>query len=70
MVVRNENADGMQCSLGAGRGWRVETEQELDRALGEARDYRDSFCLLDVCLPALDRSPALDRLASRLAKRL
>jgi indolepyruvate decarboxylase len=56
--------------LGAGRGWVVETEEELDRALKEAQRWTQSFCLLDVRLPPLDRSPALERLAARLAKRL
>jgi TPP-dependent 2-oxoacid decarboxylase len=56
--------------LGAGRGFVVETEQELDRALGEAERWTESFCLLEVRLAPLDRSPALDRLATRLAKRL
>ena len=56
--------------LGAGRGWLVETEVELDQALKEAAAWRESFCLLDVRLPPLDRSPALERLAARLAKRL
>lgn len=56
--------------LGAGRGWTVETEAELDRALREAERHTDSFCLLDVHLAPLDRSPALDRLAGRMAKRL
>jgi TPP-dependent 2-oxoacid decarboxylase len=56
--------------LGAGRGWIVRTEQELDSALGEAATHSDSFCLLDIRLAPLDRSPALDRLAARLAKRL
>jgi indolepyruvate decarboxylase len=56
--------------LGAGRGFVVETEQELDTALKEAQAWKHGFCLLDVRLPMLDRSPALDRLASRLAKRL
>jgi len=56
--------------LGAGRGFVVETEQELDRALEEAQSWTKSFCLLDVHLERLDRSPALDRLAARLAKRL
>jgi len=56
--------------LGAGRGWLVETEQQLDRALNEAERWTQSFCLLEVRLAPLDRSPALDRLASRLAKRL
>src|SRR5205814_3488101 len=50
--------------LGAGRGWVVETEEQLDRALNETRRWPESFCLLDVALAPLDRSPALDRLAS------
>jgi indolepyruvate decarboxylase len=56
--------------LGAGRGWIVETQEELDRALVEAERHTQSFCLLEVRLPKMDRSPALDRLAARLAKRL
>ena len=56
--------------LGAGRGFVVETEQELDRALGEAERWTESFCLLEVRLAPLDRSPALDRLATRLVRRL
>jgi indolepyruvate decarboxylase len=56
--------------LGAGRGFVVETEEELDRALVEAAQWTESFCLLEVRLAPLDRSPALDRLATRLARRL
>jgi indolepyruvate decarboxylase len=56
--------------LGAGRGFVVETEEELDRALTEAEQWTKSFCLLEVRLAKLDRSPALDRLAARLGKRL
>jgi TPP-dependent 2-oxoacid decarboxylase len=56
--------------LGAGRGFVVETEVELDCALAEAERWTKSFCLLEVRLAPLDRSPALDRLAARLAKRL
>jgi TPP-dependent 2-oxoacid decarboxylase len=56
--------------LGAGRGFVVETEEELDRALREAEQWTKSFCLLEVRLAPLDRSPALDRLATRLARRL
>jgi indolepyruvate decarboxylase len=56
--------------LGSGRGFRVETEQELDEALREAQTWTKGFCLLDVRLAPLDRSPALDRLAARLAIRL
>src|SRR5580765_7145424 len=56
--------------LGAGRGFLVRTEQELDQALTQANQWTKSFCLLDVRLAPLDRSPALDRLASRLAKQI
>jgi indolepyruvate decarboxylase len=56
--------------LGAGRGFLVRTEQELDQALIEAQAWTESFCLLDVQLAPLDRSPALDRLASRMAQRI
>jgi indolepyruvate decarboxylase len=56
--------------LGAGRGFVVDTERELDKALKQAAEWTESFCILDVHLPMLDRSPALDRLAARLAKRL
>ena len=56
--------------LGAGRGFVVETEEELDHALVEAERWTKSFCLLEVRLAPLDRSPALDRLATRLARRL
>ena len=56
--------------LGAGRGWRAETEGELETALAEAAANTASFSLIDVCLDQSDRSPALGRLASHLAKRL
>src|ERR1051325_7902757 len=51
--------------LGAGRGWVVETEQELDRALIEAEHWKEGFCLLEARLSPRDRSPALERLAGR-----
>jgi len=56
--------------LGAGRGWVVTTEGELDRALAQAAANTASFSLIDIHLDRLDRSPALDRLASRLSKKL
>ena len=56
--------------LGAGQGFVIETEEELDRALLEAERRTETFCLLDVHLAQLDRSPALDRLAARLARKL
>lgn len=56
--------------LGSGRGFAVETEEELDRALQHAERETETFSLIDVRLDSLDRSPALHRLARNLAKRL
>ena len=56
--------------LGAGRAFLVETEAQLDYAINEAQKHTSEFFLLDVRLEQLDRSPALDRLAARLAQRL
>jgi indolepyruvate decarboxylase len=56
--------------LGAGRGFLVRTETDLELALQEAERHTDSFCLLEVMLDPLDRSPALERLARRLGARL
>ncbi len=56
--------------LGAGRGFVVETEGQLDAVLTEAREWTKSFCLVEVRLDQMDRSLALDRLASRLAKKI
>ena len=56
--------------LGAGLGLEVRTEGELDAALEAALANTASFSLLNVHLDPMDRSPALERLATRLAKRL
>ena len=56
--------------LGAGRGFLVKTEQELESALAEASRWTRSFCLIEVQLDKNDRSPALQRLAKGLAMRL
>jgi len=56
--------------LGAGRGFLVNTEAELDQALAAAEQHTDSFCLIEVRLDPQDRSPALQRLAERLAKNI
>ena len=56
--------------LDAGRGWVAATEGELERALTEAAANTRAFSLIDIHLDPLDRSPAMERLASRLAKRL
>ena len=56
--------------LGKGRGFIVKTESDLEEALLESKKWTESFCLLDVQLDPGDRSPALQRLADRLAMRL
>jgi indolepyruvate decarboxylase len=56
--------------LGAGLGLEVRTEGELDEALGRALANTSSFSLLNVHLDPWDRSPALERLAERLSKRV
>lgn len=56
--------------LGAGRGFLARTEDELDAALHAARRHTQSFALIEVILPPNDRSPALQRLTKRLAKKV
>jgi indolepyruvate decarboxylase len=54
--------------LGAGVGFDVHNEADLDKALEAALANTSSFSLLNVHLDPLDRSPALERLASRLSQ--
>jgi indolepyruvate decarboxylase len=56
--------------FGAGRGWEVSTETDLDAAMSEALANTTAFSLLNVHLERTDTSPALRRLAERLANRL
>jgi indolepyruvate decarboxylase len=56
--------------LGTGLGIEVRTEGELDAALDAALANTKSFSLINVHLDRLDRSPALERLATRLSKRI
>lgn len=56
--------------LGAGLGLEVHTEDELDAALRTALANTAGFSLLNVHLDPYDRSPALERLAQRLSKRV
>ena len=55
--------------FGAGKGFDIKTEAELDKALKIARDYTESFCILDVHLDQQDIAPILLRVASMLSKR-
>ncbi|HEV8715010.1 MAG TPA: thiamine pyrophosphate-dependent enzyme [Candidatus Binatia bacterium] len=56
--------------LGSGKGFNVETEEQLDTALQAARAYTDGFCILDVHLDSYDISPALQRMTNMLGKRV
>ncbi len=56
--------------LGAGRGFDVHTEDDLDLALNAAIAETSCFSLLNVHLDKLDRSPALDRLTKKLSLRV
>jgi indolepyruvate decarboxylase len=56
--------------LGGGWGFEVHTEGDLDKALNAALANRDRFSLLNVHLEPSDISPALDRLAKSLSKRI
>jgi len=56
--------------LGAGRGFLVQTERDLNAALVAAEQHTESYCLIEVQLDPLDRSPALQRLTERMAKNI
>jgi indolepyruvate decarboxylase len=56
--------------LGAGRGYEVRTEGELDDALAAAQADRSGFSLLHVKLERGDLSPTLQRLTALLAERV
>jgi len=56
--------------LGAGRSFVVETDRDLEAALAAADRHTASFCLLEIMLDPLDRSPALLRLGKRLAAKV
>jgi indolepyruvate decarboxylase len=56
--------------LGAGWGFEVHTVGELHQAMRAALAHTDAFSILNVHLDPHDISPALNRLAERLAKRL
>jgi TPP-dependent 2-oxoacid decarboxylase len=56
--------------FGAGKGFEVHTEEDLEKALSAARDYREGFCILDVHLGQYDFSPVLQRMTGALGKRV
>jgi len=56
--------------LGGGRGFVARTEDELDSALLTAKADSGHINIIDARLDPLDRSPALERLAERLSKKI
>ena len=56
--------------LGAGKGYDIRTEDQLEQALHEVQKHTDSFCILDVHLDPEDRSLSLERLTTALSKRI
>lgn len=56
--------------LGAGKGYDIKTEDQLEQALQEVQMHTDSFCILDVHLDPADRSLSLERLTTALSKRV
>jgi indolepyruvate decarboxylase len=56
--------------IGGGRGYRVSTHGELRAALDQAQQDTTQLHVINVQLDPGDRSPAMMRLAHRLAKRL
>jgi TPP-dependent 2-oxoacid decarboxylase len=56
--------------FGAGKGFEVHTEEDFEKALSAARDYREGFCILDVHLGQYDFSPVLQRITSALGKKV
>jgi indolepyruvate decarboxylase len=56
--------------FGAGKGFEVHTEEDLEKALSAARDYREGFCILDIHLDQYDFSPVLQRMTAALGKKV
>lgn len=56
--------------LGAGKAFRVETEQELENALAFSETHTESYVLLNVILEKFDFTDVLHRIATGLAKNI
>lgn len=54
----------------SGKGFDVWTENDLELALEEAKNYKESFCLLDIHLDSKDSSLALKRLTKALKSKI
>ena len=56
--------------LGAGWGWEVRTEGDLEEALARALANTKAFSIINVLLDPWDHSRAMERLARRLGRRV
>jgi TPP-dependent 2-oxoacid decarboxylase len=56
--------------FGAGKGFEVDTEEDFEKALAAARNYKEGFCILDIHLAPYDFSPVLKRMTEALGKRV
>lgn len=55
--------------LKSGKGFDIKSEDQLENALHDIRNYTESFCILDVHLDQEDCSVALQRMTNALGKR-
>ena len=55
--------------IGGGQGFHIETEDQFNCAISDALNHRNMYSVIDVRLEQNDKSPALDRLTTNLAKR-
>ncbi|MFO1092646.1 MAG: thiamine pyrophosphate-binding protein [Planctomycetaceae bacterium] len=68
--IQNWNYHRLPDLLGGGWGFEVHTMGDLKQSMQAALAHRDAFSILNVHLDKLDVSPALQRLAARLSKRI
>ncbi|MEX2285556.1 MAG: thiamine pyrophosphate-binding protein [Planctomycetaceae bacterium] len=68
--ILNWNYHRLPDVLGGGWGFEVHTEGDLEKSLQAALANDDKFSILNIHLDKHDVSPALERLAKRLSKRL
>jgi indolepyruvate decarboxylase len=55
--------------IGGGQGFHIETEDQFNCAISDALSHSNMYSIIDVRLERNDKSPALDRLTTNLAKR-
>ncbi|MBL8849957.1 MAG: alpha-keto acid decarboxylase family protein, partial [Planctomycetaceae bacterium] len=68
--IQNWNYHRLPDLLGAGWGFEVRTMGDLRQSMKAALAHQDAYSILNVHLEPLDVSPALQRLAARLSKRI